>query len=67
MKQFETAYDVVVVGAGGGGLRAAIGAAERGAKTLVVCRGKANRSGATLLAGAISAPTSPATARPSAG
>ena len=52
MKQFETAYDVVVVGAGGGGLRAAIGAAERGAKTLVVCRGKANRSGATLLAGA---------------
>ena len=52
MKQFETAYDVVVVGSGGGGLRAAIGAAEAGARTLVVCRGKANRSGATLLAGA---------------
>ncbi len=48
----ETAYDVVVVGSGGGGLRAAIGAAQAGARTLVVCRGKANRSGATLLAGA---------------
>lgn len=48
----KNAYDVVVVGSGGGGLRAAIGAAENGAKTLVICRGKANRSGATLLAGA---------------
>jgi succinate dehydrogenase/fumarate reductase flavoprotein subunit len=52
MRQLESIYDVIVVGAGGGGLRAAIGAAEAGAKTLVVCRGKANRSGATLLAGA---------------
>ena len=52
MIQIETAYDVVVVGSGGGGLRAAIGAAQGGARTLVVCRGKANRSGATLLAGA---------------
>lgn len=52
MIQMETAYDVVVVGSGGGGLRAAISAAQSGARTLVICRGKANRSGATLLAGA---------------
>ncbi len=45
-------YDVIVVGSGGAGLRAAIGAAEKGAKTLVLGRGKINRSGATLLAGA---------------
>jgi succinate dehydrogenase/fumarate reductase flavoprotein subunit len=45
-------YDVIVIGSGGGGLRAAIGAAEKGAKTLVVGRGKLTRSGATLLAGA---------------
>ena len=45
-------YDVIVVGAGGGGLRSAVGAAQEGARVLVVCRGKANRSGATLLAGA---------------
>ena len=50
--KMEKAYDVIVVGSGGGGLRAAIGAAENGARTLVICRGKANRSGATLLAGA---------------
>lgn len=48
----EPAFDVIVVGSGGGGLRAAIGAAQEGARTLVVCRGKADRSGATLLAGA---------------
>jgi len=47
----KQAYDVVVIGSGGG-LRASIGAAQAGAKTLVVSRGKINRSGATLLAGA---------------
>lgn len=52
MKQLNQSYDVIVIGAGGGGLRSAIGAAQSGAKTLVICRGKANRSGATLLAGA---------------
>ena len=52
MNQLEKKYDVVVVGSGGGGLRAAIGAAQQGARTLVLCRGKVNRSGATLLAGA---------------
>ena len=45
-------YDVIVIGAGGGGLRSAIGAAQAKARTLVICRGKSNRSGATLLAGA---------------
>lgn len=52
MIQIEQTYDVIVVGSGGAGLRAAIGAAQQGARTLVLCRGKANRSGATLLAGA---------------
>lgn len=45
-------YDVVVVGSGGGGLRAAISAAEGGVKTLILAKGKINRSGSTLLAGA---------------
>lgn len=50
--KIEGMYDVVVIGSGGGGLRAAIGAASCHGKTLVVCRGSAKRSGATLLAGA---------------
>ena len=45
-------YDVVIVGSGGGGLRAAISAAERGCKTLIIAKGRINRSGSTLLAGA---------------
>jgi succinate dehydrogenase/fumarate reductase flavoprotein subunit len=44
--------DVLVIGSGGAGLRAAIAAAENGSKTIVLSKGKANRSGATLLAGA---------------
>lgn len=52
MKRYEEYYDVVVVGSGGGGLRAAIGAAAAGASVLVLGKGKSNRSGATLLAGA---------------
>lgn len=47
-----TPYDVVVIGSGGGGLRAAISAAEEGARTLIIAKGKINRSGSTLLAGA---------------
>src|SRR5438552_15232092 len=46
MDRFETqTYDVLVVGAGGAGLRAAIEAAEQGASVAVVCeslRGKAH-------------------------
>ena len=45
-----TPYDVVVIGSGGGGLRAAISAAEEGARTLIIAKGKINRSGSTLLA-----------------
>ena len=63
MKLCNESYDVIVIGAGGGGLRSAIGAAQEGAKTLVICRGRANRSGATLLRAPTSARTSPATAK----
>lgn len=45
-------YDVVVIGSGGGGLRASISSAMNNCNTLVITKGKANRSGATLLAGA---------------
>ena len=43
---------VLIIGSGGAGLRAAISAADAGAKVLLVCKGKVNRSGSTLLAGA---------------
>jgi succinate dehydrogenase/fumarate reductase flavoprotein subunit len=45
-------YDVIIMGSGGAGLRAAISSAEKGCKTVIVTKGKINRSGATLLAGA---------------
>ncbi|TMA50125.1 MAG: FAD-binding protein, partial [Deltaproteobacteria bacterium] len=39
MDRFETqTYDVLVVGAGGAGLRAAIEAAEQGVSVAVVCK-----------------------------
>jgi succinate dehydrogenase/fumarate reductase flavoprotein subunit len=44
--------DVLVIGSGGAGLRAGIEAARSGCSTLVLSKGKVNRSGATLLAGA---------------
>ncbi|MGQ9584413.1 MAG: FAD-binding protein [Anaerolineae bacterium] len=44
--------DVLVVGAGGGGFRAAIEARERGAKVLLISKGPLARCGATCLAGA---------------
>jgi len=44
--------DVLVVGGGGAGLRAAIGAAEKGVGVLLISKGSAARSGASLLAGA---------------
>ena len=43
---------VLVVGSGGAGLRAACAAAEAGASVLLATKGRVNRSGATLLAGA---------------
>jgi succinate dehydrogenase/fumarate reductase flavoprotein subunit len=52
MKTVNDIYDVVIVGSGGAGLRAAISAAENKARTLVIAKGRIDRSGATLLAGA---------------
>ncbi len=43
--------DVLVVGAGGAGLRAAIEAHERGADVLVVCKSPAGYNNATVVAG----------------
>jgi succinate dehydrogenase/fumarate reductase flavoprotein subunit len=44
--------DVLVVGGGGAGLRAAIAARQQGAKTLLVNKGTHGKSGATAMAGA---------------
>lgn len=50
MKKVETVYDVIVVGSGGAGLRAALASAEKGAKVLVLTKGEPQRSGGTLSA-----------------
>lgn len=42
--------DVVVVGAGGAGMRAAIAAAEQGVRVILLTKGQAARSGATPMA-----------------
>jgi len=44
--------DVLVVGSGGAGLRAAIEASDLGASTTLISNGVAGKSGATMLAGA---------------
>ncbi len=44
--------DVLVAGSGGAGFRAAIGAREKGAKALLVSKGRLARCGATPMAGA---------------
>jgi succinate dehydrogenase/fumarate reductase flavoprotein subunit len=44
--------DVLVIGGGGAGFRAAIGAREKGAKTLLISKGPLGRCGATPMAGA---------------
>jgi succinate dehydrogenase/fumarate reductase flavoprotein subunit len=51
LSESETA-DVVVIGSGGAGLRAAIEAADRGATTILASNGAVGKSGATILAGA---------------
>ncbi len=50
MKHDVTTTDVVVVGAGGAGMRAAIAAAEAGARVVLLTKGQAARSGATTMA-----------------
>jgi succinate dehydrogenase/fumarate reductase flavoprotein subunit len=50
METIET--DVLVVGGGGAGFRAAIGARERGARAVLVSKGPLARSGASPMAGA---------------
>ncbi|WP_197028975.1 fumarate reductase/succinate dehydrogenase flavoprotein subunit [Blastococcus sp. URHD0036] len=48
-------YDVVVVGAGGAGLRAAIEAHERGARTAVVCKSLLGKAHTVMAEGGIAA------------
>ncbi|MCW2676937.1 MAG: Succinate dehydrogenase, partial [Modestobacter sp.] len=56
MVEFEKhAYDVVVVGAGGAGLRAAIAAHEAGARTAVVCKSLLGKAHTVMAEGGIAA------------
>ena len=48
-------YDVVVIGAGGAGLRAAIGAHEAGARTAVVCKSLLGKAHTVMAEGGIAA------------
>ena len=50
MKHDVATSDVVVVGAGGAGMRAAIAAADAGANVVLLTKGQAARSGATTMA-----------------
>jgi succinate dehydrogenase/fumarate reductase flavoprotein subunit len=52
----QDVVDVLVIGSGGAGLRAAIGACDLGASTTLVSNGVIGKSGATLIAGAASVP-----------
>ncbi len=49
------AYDVVVIGAGGAGLRAAIEASDRGARTAVVCKSLLGKAHTVMAEGGIAA------------
>jgi succinate dehydrogenase / fumarate reductase flavoprotein subunit len=56
MAAFETHdYDVVVLGSGGSGLRAAIAAAEEGAKTAVVCKSLLGKAHTVMAEGGLAA------------
>src|SRR5665213_213673 len=48
-------YDVVVIGAGGAGLRAAIGAHEAGASTAVVCKSLLGKAHTVMAEGGVAA------------
>ena len=52
MAQRVIETDVLVVGGGGAGFRAAIGAREKGARAVLVSKGPLARCGATPMAGA---------------
>src|SRR4051812_28728399 len=51
----EHAYDVVVIGAGGAGLRAAIAAHEAGPRTAVVCKSLLGKAHTVMAEGGIAA------------
>ncbi|HVC93273.1 MAG TPA: fumarate reductase/succinate dehydrogenase flavoprotein subunit [Pirellulales bacterium] len=56
MSKYEThEYDVVVVGAGGAGLRAAIEASARGARTALVCKSLLGKAHTVMAEGGIAA------------
>jgi succinate dehydrogenase / fumarate reductase flavoprotein subunit len=56
MPKYQThEYDVVVVGAGGAGLRAAIEASARGAKTALVCKSLLGKAHTVMAEGGIAA------------
>jgi succinate dehydrogenase/fumarate reductase flavoprotein subunit len=48
----QESVDVIVIGSGGAGLRAAIEACDLGAVTMLISNGAAGKSGATMMAGA---------------
>ena len=51
----EHAYDVVVVGAGGAGLRAAIEASAKGARTAIICKSLLGKAHTVMAEGGIAA------------
>jgi succinate dehydrogenase / fumarate reductase, flavoprotein subunit len=54
--EFEThAYDVIVIGAGGAGLRAAIAAHDAGARTAIVCKSLLGKAHTVMAEGGIAA------------
>jgi succinate dehydrogenase / fumarate reductase flavoprotein subunit len=56
MSDFEThEYDVVVIGAGGAGLRAAIEASARGARTAIVCKSLLGKAHTVMAEGGVAA------------
>lgn len=56
MEQFEThSYDVVVIGAGGAGLRAAIESSALGAKTALVCKSLLGKAHTVMAEGGVAA------------
>src|ERR671935_511761 len=56
-------YDVLVIGAGGAGLRAAIEAAAQGAKTALICKSLLGKAHTVMAEGGVAAALSNADAR----